>query len=107
MRTIKRRSAMQQLALEWRRIPVHVAFVPTMGCLHAGHLSLIHRARKIAGKDGVVVVSIYVNPTQFGPTEDLRHYPRDFEHDRQLCRDGGADVIFFPSDAEMYPRQAA
>lgn len=106
MRTVKRCSAMQQLAMEWRRAGVRVALVPTMGYLHAGHLSLIRRARKIAGKEGIVVVSIYVNPTQFGPTEDLGLYPRDFERDRQLCRDGGGDVIFFPDDAEMYPRKA-
>jgi pantoate--beta-alanine ligase len=94
---------MQRLALGWRRRNVRVAFVPTMGYLHAGHLSLIRRARRIAGKHGIVVVSIYVNPTQFGPTEDLRHYPRDFKRDGRLCREGGADVIFFPNDAEMYP----
>jgi pantoate--beta-alanine ligase len=103
MRTVKKCSTMQRLAIGWRRQNLRVAFVPTMGYLHAGHLSLIQRARRIAGKHGIVVVSIYVNPTQFGPAEDLRHYPRDFNRDRHLCREGGADIIFFPTDTEMYP----
>jgi pantoate--beta-alanine ligase len=74
-----------------------------MGYLHAGHISLVTRARRLVGKEGVVVVSIYVNPTQFGPQEDLSRYPRDFRRDRQLCREAGVDAIFFPSDAAMYP----
>src|SRR3954454_3233709 len=94
---------MQRLAAKWRRAGVRVAFVPTMGYLHAGHVSLVERARKLAGAKGVVVVSIYVNPTQFAPTEDLSRYPRDFGRERQLCRDAGVDAIFFPTDAEMYP----
>ena len=76
-----------------------------MGYLHAGHLSLVREARKRAGKNGKVVVSIYVNPTQFAPMEDLAKYPRDLKHDLKLCRDAGVDVVFAPSDAEMYPSE--
>jgi pantoate--beta-alanine ligase len=77
-----------------------------MGYLHAGHTSLVKRARRLVGSKGIVVVSIYVNPTQFAPIEDLSRYPRDFDRDRELCRDAGADVIFFPKDAQMYPGKA-
>jgi pantoate--beta-alanine ligase len=74
-----------------------------MGALHRGHLSLIQRARKCAGRKGRVVVSIYVNPTQFGPGEDLAKYPRDLKRDRELCGQAGADVVFIPVTREMYP----
>lgn len=94
---------MQRLALRWRREGKRVGFVPTMGYLHDGHMSLVRRARQLAGKQGIVVASIYVNPTQFAPTEDLSAYPRDLARDKSLCRDAGVDVLFFPSDAEMYP----
>ena len=107
MRVIKNISAMQRLALGWRRQNRRVGFVPTMGYLHAGHVSLIERARRAVGAKGIVVVSIYVNPTQFAPTEDLRRYPRNFRRDRQLCRQAGADVLFFPNDAQMYPGKEA
>ena len=96
---------MQKAALSWNRRGVRVGFVPTMGYLHAGHLSLVREARKRAGKNGKVVVSIYVNPTQFAPTEDLAKYPRDLKRDLKLCRDAGVDVVFAPSDAEMYPSE--
>src|SRR5678815_4856946 len=99
--------SMRRMALGWRRRGHKVGFVPTMGYLHPGHVSLIQRARKLVGKNGVVVVSIYVNPTQFAPAEDLSHYPRDFKRDRRLCHEAGADVIFFPNDEEMYPGKAA
>jgi pantoate--beta-alanine ligase len=95
---------MQGLALRWRRGGRRVALVPTMGYLHEGHLSLIRRARSRVGRRGRVVASIYVNPTQFGPGEDLTRYPRDLEHDRQMCRAAGVDVVFAPSDREMYFR---
>jgi len=94
---------MQQAALSWKRRGVRVGFVPTMGYLHAGHLSLVREARRRAGRNGKVVVSIYVNPTQFAPTEDLAKYPRDLKRDLKLCRAAGVDVVFTPSDAEMYP----
>lgn len=75
-----------------------------MGYLHAGHVRLMRRARRAVGRAGIVVVSIYVNPTQFGPEEDFSKYPRDFGRDRRLCAEAGVDVIFAPSsDAEMYP----
>lgn len=94
---------MQRLGREWRRAGRPVAFVPTMGFLHRGHASLMARARRLAGRKGRVVVSVYVNPTQFGPGEDFSKYPRDLARDRQFCRDAGVDVLFTPADAEMYP----
>jgi pantoate--beta-alanine ligase len=103
MRIIKSAASMQRTAMAWRRHGTRVGFVPTMGFLHEGHLSLIREARRRVGAEGIVVVSIYVNPTQFAPTEDLSRYPRDFARDRRLCRDAGVDAIFFPSDAGMYP----
>lgn len=96
-------AAMQRLALRWRAQNLHVGFVPTMGYLHDGHLSLVRRARQAVGAKGRVVVSIYVNPSQFGPKEDLSRYPRDFARDRRLCREAGVDVLFAPADGEMYP----
>ena len=93
---------MQRLAARWRRAGVRIGFVPTMGYLHAGHLSLVERARQRVGLRGKVVVSIYVNPAQFGPNEDLTRYPRDFAGDKKLCRDAGVDVIFAPNDRVMY-----
>lgn len=78
-----------------------VGFVPTMGALHAGHLSLIEAART---RNAFTVVSIYVNPTQFGPGEDLDAYPRTFDADRTACREAGADLIFAPTDAVIYPK---
>jgi pantoate--beta-alanine ligase len=98
---------MQRLARGWHRAGVRVGFVPTMGYLHAGHLSLVHRARQLAGARAKVVVSIYVNPTQFGPQEDLSRYPRDMARDTRLCREAGVDVIFAPDDKQMYPRGEA
>lgn len=103
MRIVTSAAAMQRLALRWRRVGIRVGIVPTMGYLHDGHLSLVSRARRLVGKRGIVVASIYVNPTQFAPTEDLSAYPRDLERDTQLCRKAGVDVLFLPSDAEMYP----
>jgi pantoate--beta-alanine ligase len=98
--------AMQQLAKKWQRADTRIGFVPTMGYLHAGHLSLVKRARKAVGKNGEVVVSIYVNPTQFAPTEDLSKYPRDLKRDLKLLRNLKVDVVFTPSDAEMYPNKS-
>ncbi len=77
-----------------------IGFVPTMGALHDGHLSLIHRARK---QCKTVVVSVFVNPLQFGPTEDLGRYPRSFKADRRLCQEAGVDLLFAPPPEEFYP----
>jgi pantoate--beta-alanine ligase len=104
MRVVKSVAAMQRLAKTWQRAGVRVGLVPTMGYLHAGHLSLVQRAKRLVGKSGKVVASIYVNPTQFGPKEDFSRYPRDFARDAKLCREVGVDVIFAPSNEDMYPR---
>ncbi len=79
-----------------------IGFVPTMGYFHEGHLSLMRIARE---KADVVVISIYVNPTQFGPGEDFKDYPRDFDRDKHLAEKNGVDIIFHPSDKEMYPKR--
>ena len=91
---------MQERALELKRDGKAIGFVPTMGFLHEGHLSLIRRARE---KCDILVVSIYVNPMQFAPSEDLDSYPRDFGADREKCEKEGVDIIFFPKDKEIYP----
>ena len=96
-------AAMQTHCLALRAHSKRIGFVPTMGYLHEGHISLVRRARQAVGQKGRVVVSIYVNPTQFGPKEDLAKYPRDLTRDKQLCRAAGVDVVFVPGDAEMYP----
>ncbi|MCR1286068.1 pantoate--beta-alanine ligase, partial [Escherichia coli] len=79
-----------------------VGFVPTMGYLHDGHLALIVASR---AQCEVTVVSIFVNPTQFGPNEDLSTYPRDFLRDEKLCRDAGVAILFAPDAQEVYPTQ--
>jgi pantoate--beta-alanine ligase len=96
-------SAMQRHAKSWQALRVPVAFVPTMGCLHEGHISLIHRAREGISREVKIVVSIYVNPTQFAPGEDLASYPHNLFNDKKLCARAGVDVLFAPSDREMYP----
>ena len=104
MRIFRQAQELQQFALETRRAGKSIALVPTMGFLHAGHASLIDIAR---GRADVVIVSIFVNPTQFGPGEDLDKYPRDFEHDRLVCEEHGADVIFAPEPGAMYAPDAS
>jgi len=92
-------SELRQALRPYRQRGSRIGFVPTMGALHEGHLSLIRRARQ---ECDVVVVSIYVNPTQFGPAEDFDRYPRQLEKDLQACEQEGVDFVFAPSDREMY-----
>ena len=87
----------------WKREGLTVGLVPTMGFLHEGHKSLIVRA---ASENDRVVVSDFVNPTQFGPTEDLESYPRDFDRDCKLCEEAGAALVFHPEPSEMYAPNA-
>lgn len=101
---ITRADEMQRMARQWRREGRTVGFVPTMGALHDGHRSLIRIARARAD---IVIVSIFVNPTQFGPTEDYEAYPRDFERDARICEAERVDVIFHPPVSEMYAPDAS
>jgi pantoate--beta-alanine ligase len=103
MQIVSRVAAIQRLARRWKRAGTRIGLVPTMGYLHAGHLDLVRRARQAVGTQGVVVVSVYVNPTQFSPMEDFSKYPRDLKRDRKLCRAAGVDAVFTPADVEMYP----
>lgn len=100
MRTITSLSEMRSLAASFRGEGRRIGFVPTMGFLHEGHLSLIRRCR---AENDVVVASIFVNPTQFGPTEDLARYPRDRAGDSRKCEDTGVDILFLPEASEVYP----
>jgi pantoate--beta-alanine ligase len=103
MRIVTTVSAMQRMALGWRREGKTVGFVPTMGYLHEGHLSLIKKARQIVKPEGIVVASIFVNPAQFGPNEDLANYPRDLQRDKDMCKGATVDVLFVPDSEQMYP----
>ncbi|BDA83836.1 pantothenate synthetase [Aureimonas sp. SA4125] len=87
-----------------RREGQSIGLVPTMGYLHRGHMALVDRAR---GENGIVVVSIFVNPTQFGPNEDLDIYPRDLDGDLKLCAAHGVDIVFAPEVDDMYPEPMA
>lgn len=100
MQVIESINEMQSLALGLRSKGQRVGLVPTMGYLHQGHLSLIEAARARADQ---VVVSVFVNPTQFGANEDYANYPRDLERDSEVCREAGVDVVFAPGNEEMYP----
>lgn len=99
MKVVTTVKEVRELVKRWKKEGQSVGFVPTMGYLHEGHGSLISAARKDNDK---VVVSIFVNPMQFGPTEDLESYPRDLEKDSAYCESLGADLIFHPEASEMY-----
>ena len=101
-RVVSTIAGVRALVAEARRAGRTIGFVPTMGALHAGHIGLVEAAKK-AGT--YVVVSIYVNPTQFGPGEDIDKYPRPFDEDVKACRDLGVDVVFAPTVKEMYPEK--
>ncbi len=100
MKIIESVNEMQEFSESLRRKGKKIAFVPTMGYLHDGHLSLMKEGKKLGD---CLVISIYVNPTQFGHGEDLEQYPRDIEKDTKLSKDVGVDVILYPPDSEMYP----
>ncbi len=91
----------------WRAEGRRVILVPTMGYFHAGHISLMHKARELAGDEGRVVVSLFVNPTQFGVNEDLSSYPRNHERDAALAEEARVDAIFMPEVADMYSQDDA
>jgi len=93
-------STMNRFSLDARANRQTIGFVPTMGALHAGHESLIEAARR---ENNIVIVSIFVNPTQFGPGEDFKKYPRTFDTDVEICRSHDVDAIFAPKPSEMYP----
>ena len=101
MRTIIGSEDLREVVAQWRRAGERVAFVPTMGNLHAGHGDLVRRAGDLADR---VVVSVFVNPLQFGPNEDFAAYPRTPDDDRRLLEALDADVLFTPTVEEMYPR---
>lgn len=97
---IKNSQQMQEISLSLKKAGKTIGFVPTMGYLHQGHVSLIQKARQ---ENDIVVVSIFVNPLQFGKNEDFDRYPRDFERDFNICKDSGVDYIFHPDYTDMYP----
>ena len=99
MKIVNTVAEVREQVKEWRKQGLTVGLVPTMGYLHEGHKSLIDRA--VADNDRVVV-SVFVNPMQFGPSEDLESYPRDMDRDAALCEDAGASLIFHPEPSEMY-----
>ena len=100
MKTVRTIEELRRIVGVWKANNASVGFVPTMGFLHEGHESLMRRA---AADNDRVVVSIFVNPTQFGPSEDLNSYPRDLEHDLERCGALGVDLVFCPEVEEIYP----
>src|SRR5438045_5457808 len=97
-------SEVRSLISEAKKSGKRIGFVPTMGALHEGHLSLIRESK---GRTDITVVSIFVNPTQFAPSEDLEKYPRTIEEDTSLLNHEGADILFLPSAEEIYPDGAS
>ncbi|WIW50679.1 pantoate--beta-alanine ligase (plasmid) [Bradyrhizobium sp. 62B] len=102
MQIITTVSGLRRVLAEARKAGRRVGFVPTMGYLHDGHLALVGASRALCD---ITVLSIFVNPTQFGPNEDLSTYPRDFLRDEKLCRDAGVAIVFAPEAHEIYPAQ--
>ncbi len=100
MEVIKTIQEMKELALRTRRDGKTIVLIPTMGYFHEGHLSLIREGRR---RGDLLIVSLFVNPTQFGPHEDFKSYPRDLERDRRMAKGAGVDILFTPEAAEMYP----
>ncbi|OIJ14784.1 pantoate--beta-alanine ligase [Anaerobacillus alkalilacustris] len=100
MRIVCTITEMKEIISEQKKHGKSIGFVPTMGYLHEGHLSLVEEAKK---HDEFIVISIFVNPLQFGPNEDFERYPRDIERDEKLAKAAGVDVIFYPNIKEMYP----
>lgn len=101
MEIVRRANSMREISRQARALTRRIGFVPTMGALHEGHLSLI---RRVKAASDVVVVSVFVNPTQFGPSEDFDRYPRDLARDADKCITEGVDWLFAPEAAEIYPQ---
>lgn len=93
---------LQDITTSLQKNQVTIGFVPTMGYLHEGHRALLKAARE---QNEIVIMSVFVNPLQFGPNEDFASYPKDFEHDKQVAMEEGVDYLFHPSVEEMYPEQ--
>jgi pantoate--beta-alanine ligase len=100
VKVVRTAQEMQAASVEAKRSDRRITLVPTMGALHEGHIALIRKARE---QNALVAVSIYVNPMQFGPGEDFKHYPRDLDGDCRVCERENVDLAFAPSDDEMYP----
>ncbi|HXR51688.1 MAG TPA: pantoate--beta-alanine ligase, partial [Steroidobacteraceae bacterium] len=103
MITVERIDALRDVVRLWRGEGARIGFVPTMGSLHAGHMSLLSAARFRADR---VIASVFVNPLQFGPTEDFARYPRTLDDDSRLASERGVDYMFTPTQADMYPSHA-
>ncbi|EAF5658236.1 pantoate--beta-alanine ligase [Listeria innocua] len=104
MLIIRNRQELKEAILKQKKANKTIGFVPTMGFLHEGHMTLVSHARK---ETDFVVMSVFVNPTQFGPNEDFDAYPRDEEHDAKLAEEGGVDILFVPTVEEIYPTELA
>jgi len=101
MEVIKTVKEMKEFSSRSRQAGKRIAFVPTMGYFHEGHLNLMREARK---RGDLLIISLFVNPTQFGPSEDFKSYPRDFERDRKMAEGVGVNILFAPEASEMYPQ---